>query len=661
VPSGLPRYNPLPMPELREQLQNLFGLDDFRPAQREVIEDVLAARDVMCVMPTGAGKSLCYQLPAAIQGGLTIVVSPLISLMEDQVQQLRDEGIPAALLNSSLSASLQRQVMNELEAGFNGLLYVAPERLFNPSFNLLLQRMAIKLFVIDEAHCISQWGHDFRPEYARLGEVRKLLGSPTTIALTATATDDVRADIIHQLNMAEPCVYVTGFDRPNLRYESRTIAKVKDKDAELIQRIRTEAGSGIVYCATRKNVDAVTSLLSANLKDRPIFAYHAGMDTAARTANQEQFMQTPRAIAVATNAFGMGINKPDIRFVFHYNLPGTLEAYYQEAGRAGRDGRPARCAILFSYQDRYTQEFFIERIGEDTPNANAAIIAERKDHASQKLDLMIRYAQTHLCRRQQILDYFGDEQQIHDCTCDICRRDLGPQDAAADAGDPVSQDGILLIRQLLSAVARLHGKFGVGVVAEVLAGTDNEKTQRWGFNQLSVHGLLKTHTVKRIVAMLHRLMEAGLARQRDPDGVKFRPVIEMTAAGIAVMKGEQLPPQNLSDLIPRKIIATKDSYRVVSIDGEADATPMAPDAADRFDKLRTLRQHLARERQLPPYCICHDSTLKLIARQAPDDLRSLERIKGMGPHKIKMYGDLILKTLGHAAPAAISHDQEMPF
>ena len=649
------------MLELREQLQNLFGLDDFRPAQREVIEDVLASRDVLCVMPTGAGKSLCYQLPATIQGGLTIVVSPLISLMEDQVQQLRDEGIPAALLNSSLSASLQRQVMNELEAGFNGLLYVAPERLFNQSFNLLLQRMTVKLFVIDEAHCISQWGHDFRPEYARLGEMRKLLGNPTTIALTATATDGVRNDIIHQLEMTEPRVYVTGFDRPNLRYESRTIGKVKEKNEELVRLLRTELGTGIVYCATRKNVDAVTSLLSENLRDRPIFAYHAGMDMAARSVNQEQFMQTPRSIAVATNAFGMGINKPDIRFVFHYNLPGTLEAYYQEAGRAGRDGRPARCAILFSYQDRYTQEFFIDKIGEDTPNADAGVIAERKDHARQKLDLMIRYAQTHQCRRQQILDYFGDEQEISDCVCDICRRDVEPVENVADS-EPVSDEAVTLVRQMLSGIARLRGKFGVGVVAEVLAGSGNEKTQRWAFDQLSVFGLLKAHSIKRLIAMLHRLMEAGLARQKDPDGVKFRPVVELTAAGISVMKGEQLPPQGLSDLIPRRTVtADKKSYRVVSIDAETDAAPMDADAASRFDKLRTLRLRLARERQLPPYCICHDSTLKLIARQAPSDLGSLERIKGMGPHKIKMYGDVILRTLGNSEPTVVPVEDEMPF
>ena len=647
------------MPDLREQLQSLFGLDDFRPAQREVIEDVFASRDVLCVMPTGAGKSLCYQLPATVRGGLTIVVSPLISLMEDQVQQLRDEGIAAAMLNSSLSASLQRQVMNELEAGFNGLLYVAPERLFNPSFNLLLQRLRINLFVIDEAHCISQWGHDFRPDYARLGEMRKLLGAPPTIALTATATEEVRIDIIHQLEMSEPRVYVTGFDRPNLRYESRTIGKVKDKDEDLIRLLRSEAGSGIVYCATRKNVDAITSLLSSSLKDRSVFAYHAGMDSAARTANQEQFMQTPRAIAVATNAFGMGINKPDIRFVYHYNLPGTLEAYYQEAGRAGRDGRPARCCILFSYQDRYTQEFFIDKIGEDTPNANIGLIAERKDHARQKLDLMIRYAQTHHCRRQQILDYFGDEQEIDDCACDICRRDKEPAEEAI-AAEPLGDDAVTLVRQLLSAIARLRGKFGVGVVAEVLAGAENEKTQRWQFDQLSVFGLLKAHTAKRIIAMLHRLMEAGLARQKDPDGVKFRPVVELTAAGVAVMKGEQLPPQSLADLIPRRAaVPDRGSFRVQS--AAADTGPMDDDTAARFDKLRTLRLQLSRERQLPPYCICHDSTLKLIALQAPENLRSLERIKGMGPHKIKMYGDLILKTLGNAERTVVPVDDEMPF
>lgn len=631
------------MADLREHLQNLFGLDDFRPAQREVIEDVLAGRDVLCVMPTGAGKSLCYQLPATVQSGLTIVVSPLISLMEDQVQQLRDEEIPATLLNSSLNADSQRKILAELHSGFQGLLYVAPERFFAANFQSLLPKLRPKLFAIDEAHCISQWGHDFRPEYSRLGEIRRKLGSPPTIALTATATEDVRNDIIQQLDLREPTIVVTGFDRPNLLYESRRIAKVSEKEAELLSLLRQESGSGIVYCATRKAVESVSAMLSAAMADRSVYAYHAGMDQSDRTANQERFMENPRAIAVATNAFGMGINKPNLRLVIHYNLPGTLEAYYQEAGRAGRDGLAARCILLFSYQDRYTQEFFIDRIGEENPHADPKIIQQRKEHARQKLELLLRYAQTHQCRRQMILDYFGDMAQISDCRCDVCRRGQAPMMNETVLAAPVSEEAILLVRQLLSGIARLRGNFGIGVVAEVLAGSQSERTQKWGFDQLSVYGLLKAHPIKRIVAMLHRLIEAGLVRQRDPDGVKFRPVIDLTASGIAVMKAEQSPPATLADLSPRRPPATvARPQRVVSApESDFDETP-DPDVIRRFERLRAIRLQLARERQLPPYCICHDSTLKLIARLAPGDVESLEQIKGMGPYKVKMYGQAIL-------------------
>jgi ATP-dependent DNA helicase RecQ len=637
------------MPDLREHLQNLFGLDDFRPSQREVIEDVLAGRDVLCVMPTGAGKSLCYQLPAAVGGGLTLVVSPLISLMEDQVQQLRDEGIAAALLNSSLSAALQRQVISEVENGFDGLLYVAPERFFAPNFASAMEKVKPRLFAIDEAHCISQWGHDFRPDYSRLGEIRQKLGSPTTIALTATATEDVRNDIIHQLGLRDPRVVVTGFDRPNLLYECRRMSKVYERDEELIQLLRADLGSGIVYCATRKAVDAVTAMLSSALTDRPVFAYHAGMDQSARTSNQERFMQTPRAVAVATNAFGMGINKPDLRFVVHYNLPGTLEAYYQEAGRAGRDGLPSRCIILFNFQDKFTQEFFIDKIGEDAPDSQLAKIARIKRHATEKLELMLRYAQTHRCRRQMILDYFGDEATVSHCQCDVCRRGAAPDLSAAGNGEgAISEAAVLLVRQLLSGIARMHGKFGVGMVADVLAGSNNEKTARWGFEQLTVFGLLKAHSVQRIIAMLHRLLEAGLARQKDPDGVKFRPVIELTAAGIAVMKGDQLPPANLADLLPRRVHPERTRRRTERNETAADDA-MDPESVRRFDRLRAWRAELSRQRHLPAYCICHDSTLRLIAAAAPADIESLERIKGMGPYKVSMYGDALLKAMEHAS------------
>ena len=633
------------MPELREHLQNLFGLDDFRPSQREVIEDVLRGKDVLCVMPTGAGKSLCYQLPAAIRGGLTLVVSPLISLMEDQVQQLRDEGISAALLNSSLSPALRRQTMDELNAGFQGLLYVAPERFSAPDFREMIARFKPALFVIDEAHCISQWGHDFRPDYSRLGQVRADLGSPPCIALTATATEDVRNDIIRQLALHEPTVVVTGFDRPNLSYQSRRTAKAAEKLAELQDLIRSEPGSTIVYCATRKAVDEVKGFLSGNFRDRPIFAYHAGMDASARTSNQEQFMSTPKAIAVATNAFGMGINKPDIRLVIHYNIPGTLEAYYQEAGRGGRDGAPSRCVMLFAYQDRYTQEFFIEKMGEDNPGADPRILAQRKAHATEKLELIIRYAQTHRCRRKMILQYFGDEAEVIGCRCDVCRPNL---DLAEGAVAPIlSDEAILLVRQLLSAIARLHGKFGVGVVAEVLAGSQNEKTQRWGFDQLSVFGLLRSQSIKRIIAMLHRLMEAGLARQRDPDGVKFRPVVELTASGVAVMKGEQLPPASLAELSPAPSFSRPIAERRRTSPGQQQAVEdaLSPQDMDRFERLRAARAKLARERDLPAYCICHDKTLKLIAQLAPGDTETLEQVKGMGPHKVKLYGEALLEAL----------------
>ncbi len=641
------------MADLRAQLQEFFGLDDFRPAQREVIEDVLAGRDVLCVMPTGAGKSLCYQLPAAVRGGLTIVVSPLISLMEDQVQRLRDEGMSAVVLNSSLTGPMQREVIARLNNGFEGLLYVAPERFFAPSFQPTLEQLKPVLFAVDEAHCISQWGHDFRPEYARLGEVRQRLGCPPTIALTATATRDVRADIIHQLGLNDPRIYVTGFDRPNLAYGCRRFKKMAEREMALVEMLRRETGSCIVYCATRKAVDGVTAMLSAELKDRPIFAYHAGMDPAARASNQEAFMQTPRAVAVATNAFGMGINKPDIRAVIHFNLPGTVEAYYQEAGRAGRDGLPSRCVILFHYQDRYTHEFFIDKIGEDNPGADPRQTALRKAHATEKLDLMVRYATTHTCRRQMILDYFGEEGTVvEDCHCDVCR---AGQENGGDDGQiaVVSDEVILLCRQMLSAIARLNGKFGVGMVADVLTGAENEKIARWGFDQLSVYGLLRAHSARRVIAMLHRLMEAGLARQRDPDGMKFRPMVELTQAGVEVMKGQRLPPAILADLIPQRgvdrepppRVRAEGSRRVVPVEQESETESLSPQALERFERLRQVRAELARERSLPAYCICQDRTLKLIAQFAPTDEETLAQVKGMGPAKVRMYGPALLDAL----------------
>jgi ATP-dependent DNA helicase RecQ len=637
------------MLDLRDQLEKMFGLSEFRPAQRQVIEDVLAGNDVLCVMPTGAGKSLCYQFPATISGGLTLVVSPLIALMEDQVQQMKDQGVPALMLHSGVSSTERRQVMDQLHAGFAGLFYVAPERFSSPGFADFVKELRPTLFAIDEAHCISQWGHDFRPEYAQLGTFRQRLGNPPTIALTATATSDVRQDIISNLQLRNPKIFVTGFDRPNLLYESRSLPKVQEKNTALIQMLKEETGSGILYCATRKAVDEISALLKTSLKDRPIFGYHAGMENADRTANQQRFMDTPSAVAVATNAFGMGINKPDLRFVIHYNLPGTLEAYYQEAGRAGRDGLPARCVVLFSFQDKYTHDWFIEQMGSENPQADPAALAQRQEHAREKLASMIRYAQTHRCRRQMILDYFGEDRAVEDCACDVCRRGQATTAASQHVGIVIGNEVTLIVRQMLSAVARLNGRFGLSTIADVLAGNDNEKTQRWDLQELSVFGLLKKRSGKQLIAMLHRLMEAGLARQRDPEGIKFRPVVEITPAGVAVMKGDQPPPPILADLLPRRG-GTKVPPPV-----ESSVAPMPVELDDqsqaRFERLRQVRHRLASESQLPPYCICHDETLKLIAQQVPSDEAALARIKGMGHARIQRYGRAILDTL-HASDAA---------
>jgi ATP-dependent DNA helicase RecQ len=417
-------------------LRRVFQLSEFRPHQREIIQDVLNGNDVVCVMPTGGGKSLCFQLPAVAMNGLTLVVSPLISLMADQVKQLQRLNVPVLFMNSSQSHDEQRKVFVDLKRGFAGLLYVAPERFSAASFQRILPELKPRLFVVDEAHCLSFWGHDFRPEYMRLAEVREQLGSPVTMALTATATPHVRDDIIKMLRLRTPKVHVTGFDRPNLTYACRRLDTEREKDEALMHGLSKQPGSGIIYCSTRRLVEQLTALFEQRFPNRTVRPYHAGMDTQSRKKSQEDFMANADAVVVATNAFGMGINKAEIRFVVHYNIPASLEAYYQEAGRAGRDGRPAQCVLYCSPSDRYTQEFFIDKIGENNTVLSPAQIATLQTHARQKLDQVFNYAYRSRCRRRAILEYFGDRTVITRCACDVCRGMLHSRPAASASNAP---------------------------------------------------------------------------------------------------------------------------------------------------------------------------------------------------------------------------------
>jgi ATP-dependent DNA helicase RecQ len=423
------------MDSIDELLRQVFQLAEFRPHQREIIQDVLSGNDVVCVMPTGGGKSLCFQLPAVAMNGLTVVVSPLISLMADQVKQLQRLNVPVLFMNSSQSHEEQRKVFAELKKGFAGLLYVAPERFVAPSFQHILPELKPGLFVVDEAHCLSFWGHDFRPEYMRLAEVREQLGSPVTMALTATATPSVRDDIIKMLRLRTPKLHVTGFDRPNLTYACRRLDTEAEKDAALLHGLSKQPGSGIVYCSTRRLVEQLAALFEQRLPGRTVRAYHAGMDVLPRKKSQEDFMAHADAVVVATNAFGMGINKADIRFVVHYNIPASLEAYYQEAGRAGRDGRPAQCILYCSPRDRFTQEFFIDKIGENNTVLSVSQVETLQAHARQKLDQVFNYSYRARCRRRAILEYFGDRTAITHCACDVCRGMVQSRPAVA-AGKP---------------------------------------------------------------------------------------------------------------------------------------------------------------------------------------------------------------------------------
>ena len=583
-------------------LKQYFGFTSFRPLQEEIIRDSLAGKDVFALLPTGGGKSLCFQLPALTRDGLTVVVSPLIALMKDQVDALQAAGMAATFLNSSLAAEESRKRLRGLHNGEYRLLYVAPERLMLSGFLEDLQRWNVQLVAVDEAHCISEWGHDFRPEYRQLAQLRKLFPQVPFMALTATATGRVREDIVTHLKLREPKCYVASFNRPNLTY--RVIAKNKPFD-QLFEFLRARPKeSGIVYCLSRKATESVAGRLNENgIKARP---YHAGLTPKERSEHQELFLRDNIRVVCATIAFGMGINKPNVRFVVHYDLPKNIEGYYKETGRAGRDGLPGECVLLFSAGDAVKQTTFID----EKPNP------QERQIAREQLQQMVHYAECAACRRTELLAYFGEEFSADGCgACDNC---LSPR---------ATFDGTLAAQKFLSCVFRIREKSGFGVglnhVVEVLTGADTEKIRKWGHAQLSTYGIGKEHGRPEWSAIGRELVRLGFLRQTTE---KFS-VLELTNAGAAVLKSRA------------KVTLTKPA-----VVPEKNASHVGEIACDEvlFGRLRELRKRLADERDVPAYIIFSDVSLRQMARNYPASESEFARISGVGEKKLREFGDIFL-------------------
>jgi ATP-dependent DNA helicase RecQ len=596
--------------ELLSALKKHFGYDQFRPLQGEIIEDVLTGRDVFVLMPTGGGKSLCFQLPALMRDGLTIVVSPLIALMKDQVDALQTSGIAATYLNSTLNREEAKARWRGLHRGEYRMLYVAPERLMLDTFLERALNWNIAQFAIDEAHCISEWGHDFRPEYRELKKLRKHLPDVPLMALTATATERVRADVIKQLELRDPRFYVASFNRPNLTY--RVVPKTEPYE-QLLAFIRSRPNdSGIIYCASRKSTES----LARNLNEDGIAAkpYHGGLTNVERTKHQDAFLRDDVRVITATIAFGMGINKPNVRFVVHYDLPKNLESYYQETGRAGRDGLPSECVLLFRPSDVAKQQHFIGEKSE-----KEATIARAQ------LQQMVHYAETRECRRGVLLEYFGEKFSPQSCdSCDNC---LQPRETF---------DGTVHAQKFLSCVYRIHARhgfgFGLGHVVDVLRGADTEAIRQRGHNELSTYGIggeLKRGEWQAIGRELSRL---GLV-QCAPG--KFA-TLSLTSAGLEALR-KRTP-----------IVLTKQ----IDIGEKAVRRRAGAIECDEalFERLRALRRRLADERGVPAYIIFSDVSLREMARTYPANSTEFRRISGVGEQKLKDFGEAFLHEIkSHSA------------
>ena len=596
-------------------LKKHFGYDQFRPLQAEIIASVLERRDTLVLMPTGGGKSLCYQLPALRFDGLTLVVSPLVALMKDQVDTLKANGIAAEFINSSLTYPELSRVQRRVQRSAVKILYVAPERLALPGFLDFLAALTVSLVAVDEAHCISMWGHEFRPDYRNLVTLRRVLPGVPCIALTATATEQVRHDIAEQLELTQPQEFNASFNRANLTYRVRPKRNSVEALTDLLNEYRGE--SCIVYCFSRKSTqDLATALGERGLSALP---YHAGLDNAVRSETQEKFIRDDVPIIVATIAFGMGIDKPDVRLVVHYDLPKSLEGYYQETGRAGRDGLPSECTLFYSYGDKVKQDFFIDQI-EDA--------AERRN-AQDKLARVIEFCDLQTCRRKHLLAYFGEDWQQDNCEgCDVC---LTPREEF---------DATIIAQKILSAVVRTGERFGIAHLSQVLRGANTKRVRELRHDRLSVYGIVEDLSDGEIKEVANLLQAEGLLRKNSREYA----TLGLTPAGRVFLKNREkltLTRTKRDEPAPRAPPGSDPAQVWRRHDAPASAVDDAYDPA-LFEKLRALRRRLAEERNVPPYVIFGDVTLRQMAAYLPQSRESLSHISGVGAAKLEQWGEAFL-------------------
>jgi len=596
---------------LQQALKQYFGYDSFRAGQREIIEANLAGQDTLAIMPTGGGKSICFQLPALLKTGVTIVVSPLIALMQDQVTALKENGIGATFLNSTLSGRESNQRSQAILNGAIKLIYVAPERLFAEQFieflNIVKNKIGIAGFAIDEAHCVSEWGHDFRPEYRQLKQIRQLYPDVPVIALTATATERVRADISQQLELKQPYIHIASFNRNNLYYEVVPKQGTEKSYVDLLRQIKKNQGSGIVYCLSRKRVNEIAE----RLREDGIEAipYHAGLTPKQREENQTRWIRDDVQVMVATIAFGMGINKPDVRFVIHYDLPKNIEGYYQESGRAGRDGEDSHCTLFLGYQDLETIKYLIAQ--KVDPYTNEPLEAEQRI-AQQQLRQVVDYAEGLACRRTILLRYFGEHFHGDCANCDNCLTPKPMDDWTVEA------------QKFLSCVARVKERFGLGQIIDILRGSLNKKILQHGHENLSTHGIGKDRSLDEWRQLARSLIHQGFLTQTT-DGYA---ILKLNDRSWEVMRGQR------NVLLP--IVREVESAPVPE---RHDVSERPVDIDILFERLRLLRKNLADEQEVPPYVIFSNATLNQMAEQQPTSRKDFANLSGVGAKKLEQYAD----------------------